>query len=88
MLHRLATRHRVVVASVRDPETARLAVLGDDATEEDVHVAAAAELALAERDRVRAVLTQLGVIVVDEPRESFASTVADVYLSLKAAGRL
>jgi hypothetical protein len=51
-------------------------------------VAAAAELALAERERVRAVLTQLGVIVVDEPRELFASRVTDAYLSLKAAGRL
>jgi len=89
MLHRLATRHRVVVASVRDPETARLAVLpSSGATADDVHVAAAAELALAERERVRAVLAQLGVIVVDETRELFASKVADVYLALKAAGRL
>ena len=30
----------------------------------------------------------LGVIVVDEPRELFASRVADAYLALKAAGRL
>jgi hypothetical protein len=89
MLSRLATRHRVVVASVRDPETARLAVLpSTGATADDVHVAAAAELALAERERVRAVLTQLGVIVVDEPRDLFASRVTDAYLTLKAAGRL
>jgi uncharacterized protein (DUF58 family) len=89
MLSRLTTRHRVVVASVRDPETARLAVLpATGATADDVHVAAAAELALAERERVRAVLTQLGVIVVDEPRDLFASRVTDAYLSLKAAGRL
>jgi uncharacterized protein (DUF58 family) len=89
MLHRLVTRHRVVVASVRDPETARLAVLpATGATADDVHVAAAAELALAERERVRAVLTQLGAIVVDETREQFAAKVADVYLMLKAAGRL
>jgi uncharacterized protein (DUF58 family) len=89
MMSRLTTRHRVVVAGVRDPETARLAVLPDSgATAEDVHVAAAAELALAERDRVGAVLTQLGAIVVDEPRATFAGRVADVYLQLKAAGRL
>lgn len=89
MLSRLTTRHRVVVAGVRDPETARLAVLPPaGATADDVHVAAAAELALAERDRVKAVLAQLGVVVVDEPREMFASKLADVYLSLKAAGRL
>jgi uncharacterized protein (DUF58 family) len=89
MLTRLTTRHRVVVASVRDPETARLAVLPPaGATAEDVHLAAAAELALAERDRVKAVLSRLGAIVVDETRETFASRVADVYLELKAAGRL
>jgi uncharacterized protein (DUF58 family) len=89
MLSRISTRHRVVVASVRDPETARLAVLPEaGATAEDVHLAAAAELALAERDRVQAVLRQQGVIVVDQTRESFASRVADVYLELKAAGRL
>ncbi|OJF12415.1 DUF58 domain-containing protein [Couchioplanes caeruleus] len=89
LLSRLTTRHRVVLASVRDPETAELARLpASGATAEDVHLAAAAELALAERDRVRALLTQQGVIVVDEPRESFASKVCDVYLMLKAAGRL
>jgi uncharacterized protein (DUF58 family) len=89
MLARLTTRHRVVLASVRDPETARLAELPEHgATADDVHLAAAAELALAERGRVRALLEQQGVIVVDEPRENFASQVSDVYLRLKAAGRL
>jgi hypothetical protein len=79
----------VVVAGVRDPEIARLAVLPETgATADDVHFAAAAELALGERDRVRAVLTQQGAIVVDETRESFASKVADAYLMLKANGRL
>jgi hypothetical protein len=33
-------------------------------------------------------LRRYGVTVVDEPAEVFASKVADVYLSLKAAGRL
>jgi uncharacterized protein (DUF58 family) len=89
MLTRLTTRHRVVLASVRDPETARLAELPErGASAADVHVAAAAELALAERGRVRALLEQQGVLVVDEPRDSFASKVCDVYLMLKAAGRL
>jgi hypothetical protein len=88
-MSRLATRHRVVVASVRDPETARLAQLPETGvTADDVHVAAAAELALDERERVRAVLSRLGVIVVDETRDLFASKVADVYLALKTAGRL
>ncbi|WP_305789416.1 DUF58 domain-containing protein [Symbioplanes lichenis] len=88
MLPRLVTRHRVVLASVRDPETEQLASLPSGATADDVHLAAAAELALAERGRVKALLEQQGVIVVDEPRESFASKVSDAYLTLKAAGRL
>jgi uncharacterized protein (DUF58 family) len=89
VLPRLTTRHRVIVASVRDPETARLATLpAAAATADDVHVAAAAHLALGERERVRAVLTQQGVTVVDEDRGTFASAVADVYLAMKAAGRL
>jgi uncharacterized protein (DUF58 family) len=89
VLSRLSTRHRVVLASVRDPETAQLAHLpARGATAADVHVAAAAELALAERGRVRALLEQQGVIVVDELRDAFASKVADVCLMLKAAGRL
>ncbi|MEV4637511.1 DUF58 domain-containing protein [Actinoplanes sp. NPDC049548] len=89
VLSRLTTKHRVVLAAVRDPETARLAELpSTGATAEDVHLAAAAELALGERDRVRALLTQQGVIVVDELRETFASKVSDAYLMLKAAGRL
>ncbi|GLY97727.1 DUF58 domain-containing protein [Actinoplanes sp. NBRC 103695] len=89
VMSKLATRHRVVVASVRDPETARLARLPEsNVTADDVHVAAAAELSLDERDRVRAVLTQLGVTVIDETRDHFASKVADMYLALKAAGRL
>ncbi|MFI5491789.1 DUF58 domain-containing protein [Actinoplanes sp. NPDC051859] len=89
VLSRLTTRHRVLLASVRDPETALLARLPESgATADDVHLAAAAELALAERTRVRALLQQQGVIVVDEPRETFASKVSDAYLMLKAAGRL
>jgi uncharacterized protein (DUF58 family) len=89
MLPRLVTKHRVVLASVRDPETAGLAELADGkATADDVHLAAAAELALAERGRVKALLEQQGVIVVDETREAFASKVSDTYLRLKAAGRL
>ena len=89
MLSRLTTRHRVMLASVRDPETARLAQLPPEgATAADVQVAAAAELALAERGRVRALLEQQGVLVVDELRDTFASKVADAYLMLKAAGRL
>jgi uncharacterized protein (DUF58 family) len=54
----------------------------------DVYTAAAAHRALAERDRVRAVLTRHGVDVVDAPVDLFASRVADTYLALKSTGRL
>jgi uncharacterized protein (DUF58 family) len=54
----------------------------------DVYTAAAAQRALAERDRVRAALTRHGVEVVDAPIELFASRVADAYLAMKATGRL
>jgi hypothetical protein len=53
-----------------------------------IHTAAAAERGLAELRRVRAALTRYGVVVIDEPAETFASEVTDRYLDLKAAGRL
>lgn len=82
----LTTRHTVVIASVGDPRVAELATRRGDT--EAVYEAAAAERALAERRRVTAHLRRRGVTVVDEPADLFASRVADVYLSLKAAGRL
>jgi uncharacterized protein (DUF58 family) len=89
LLTGLTTRHRVVVASVRDPQIAALATLPPaGTTREQAHLAAAAERTLGERERIGAVLSRLGAIVVDETRETFASKVADVYLTLKATGRL
>jgi uncharacterized protein (DUF58 family) len=89
VLPMLTARHRVVVAGVRDPAMAELVTLpATGTTAGDVHAAAAAQRVLAERGRVRAALTQYGVTVIDEGRETFASRVADVYLTLKAAGRL
>jgi len=86
VLPQLLARHRVVVASVRDPTLDTLAAgrgsLGA------VYTAAAAEQALAARDRVGAALTRYGVQVVEAPPELFASAVTDTYLDLKAAGRL
>ncbi|WIM93223.1 DUF58 domain-containing protein [Actinoplanes oblitus] len=88
VLPRLAARHKVIVAGVRDPAVARLALLGETVTATDVHTAAAAERVLHERDRVRDVLARSGATVVDADADSFASQVADVYLLLKASGRL
>jgi uncharacterized protein (DUF58 family) len=86
VLPRLVARHRVVLAAVHDPALEALAAARGDA--QTLHTAAAAERGLAELHRVRAALSRYGVHVVDAPAETFASTVADTYLDLKAAGKL
>lgn len=90
VLPRLAARHKVVVASVHDPQLAALAARPGypEATPSDVYQAASAHRTLAERDRVRAVLLRNGVEVIDAPTDVFASQVADAYLAMKASGRL
>ncbi|WP_436533999.1 DUF58 domain-containing protein [Actinoplanes sp. HUAS TT8] len=88
VLPRLAARHKVIVAGVRDPAVARMAELPEKLSAADVHTAAAAERVLFERDRVRDVLDRSGATVVDADADTFASKVADVYLLLKATGRL
>lgn len=82
----LAARHQLVVASVGDPWIVQLAAARADASE--VYTAAAAELALAQRQAVTEQLVRLGAHVVDAPSTIFGSRVADAYLDLKAAGRL
>jgi uncharacterized protein (DUF58 family) len=86
VLPQLLSRHRVIVASVRDPTLDSLAAGRD--TVPAVYTAAAAEKAIATRGRVRTALSRYGVHVVEAPPETFASAVADAYLDLKAAGRL
>ncbi|MEV6305389.1 DUF58 domain-containing protein [Actinoplanes sp. NPDC051861] len=88
LLPSLAARHRVLVAGVRDPALSELSRIPWAATASDVHTAAAAQRALLERDRVHEVLARFGATVVDADARSFASRVADVYLLLKATGRL
>jgi uncharacterized protein (DUF58 family) len=88
VLPRLASRHKVVVATVQDTALADLADLPPAAGVADVYRAAAAHRALADRDRVRAALVRYGVEVVDAPVDLFASRVADTYLAMKATGRL
>ncbi|MBG0566002.1 DUF58 domain-containing protein [Actinoplanes aureus] len=87
LLPRLTARHKVLVAGVRDPAVSRLAQL-PAASAADVHTSAAAQRVLTERDRVRDVLARFGATVVDADTGDFASRVADVYLLLKATGRL
>lgn len=89
VLPQLAARHRVVVAAVHDPALPKMTTLpANEVTAGDVYAAAAAHRALAERDRVRSALRRFGVEVVDAPVEQFASKVADLYLAMKATGRL
>jgi uncharacterized protein (DUF58 family) len=86
VLPTLTRRHQVLVASVADPEVARMARRRGDADE--VYAAAAAERAGLERERVTRLLGRLGVEVVDAPPERLAPDLADRYLALKLAGRL
>jgi uncharacterized protein (DUF58 family) len=86
VLPQLLSRHRVMVASVRDP--ALDAMAAGRGSLPAIYTAAAAERTLAERQRVRSALTRYGVHVVEAPAARFAAAVADAYLDLKAAGRL
>jgi uncharacterized protein (DUF58 family) len=82
----LVSRYRLVVAATADPRLAELASSRNDAT--GVYQAAAAERARAERARVAALLTRVGVDVIDAPPDRLPPALADFYLTLKAAGRL
>jgi uncharacterized protein (DUF58 family) len=86
VLPALGARHRVVLASVRDPELARLAARRD--TVGEVYDAAAAEQAVARRRRTAELLGALGVEVVDVDAGHLAPALADHYLALKARGLL
>lgn len=82
----LAQHHRVVVASVADPELGRM--VARRATIDDVYGAAAAEQALARRRRTASVLGALGVDVLDTDAAQLPPALADRYLALKARGLL
>ncbi len=82
----LTARHRVVLASVRDPELDRLARDRDDARA--TYDAAAAEQAAGQRDATARLLSTLGVSVLDADAEDLPVRLADHYLSLKARGLL
>jgi uncharacterized protein (DUF58 family) len=82
----LAARNEVLVAAVADPELAGLAEGRADAP--SVYNAAAAQHALAGRQRVSALLQRQGAQVIDAPPSRLPASLADAYLALKAAGRL
>lgn len=83
---RLARQHVVVVAAVRDPLLGLMLQERDTAT--GVFRAAAAERALLEREAVSAQLKHHGVEVVDAEPHQLPPRLADMYIRLKAAGRL
>jgi uncharacterized protein (DUF58 family) len=82
----LVAHHRVVLASVRDPELGRMA--GTREGLDDVYAAAAAEQTLTRRRATADLLETLGVHVLDVPADELPPALADHYLSLKAQGLL
>ncbi len=82
----LVARNLIMIAAVAEPRLAELAAARGDA--ERVYGAAAAETALAQRERITALLRRQGVQVVDAPPDRLPAALADAYLELKAAGRL
>lgn len=92
VLPTLTRHHRVVLASVRDPELTRLAEApgaeGRGVTADTVYDAAAAEQELHHRTWLRGVLGRMGVDVVDADSASLPPALADHYLMLKAQGLL
>ncbi|WP_030471653.1 DUF58 domain-containing protein [Lentzea aerocolonigenes] len=86
LLPSLASRHRLLIASVSDPAVHAMAAGRGDL--ESVYAAAAAERTLAERRRLTALLARHGVDVVDALPDDLPRALADRYLALKAAGKL
>jgi len=86
LVAQLARKHVVVVASVRDPalDTARL----ERTTTTLAYRAAAAEHALNRRAAITALIKELGAEVVDARPHELPPELADMYIRLKAAGRL
>jgi uncharacterized protein (DUF58 family) len=86
VLASLTQRHRVVLASVKDPALEQLAT--GRATVDEVYGAAAAEQVLLRRRHTARLLGTLGVDVVDADAERLPPALADHYLQLKANGLL
>jgi len=83
----LVRHHVVLIAAVRDPDVVRWATQPPEESA-DAYRAAAATMALAERDRAIARLRGMGAIVLDAPPGQLAPRLADTYLNLKARGGL
>ncbi|EAP97423.1 hypothetical protein JNB_18173 [Janibacter sp. HTCC2649] len=86
VLPALASRHRVVIASVSDPAVEALRLGRGTATE--VYAAAAAERTVGLRARTAGAFQSLGVEVLDQPPERLPLALVDHYLALKRQGLL
>ncbi|GAA4395094.1 DUF58 domain-containing protein [Brevibacterium sp. NPDC049920] len=82
----LRARHSVAIASVADPELESMAARVH--TPALAYRAAAAERELLEVRSVIGSLRESGIHSVHEPPEDLAPALADLYISLKATGRL
>ncbi len=82
----LTAHHRVVIASVADPELDRMRRARSSVAE--VHDAAAAERTTRLRGRTSDALGRLGVTVLDASPDDLPVKLADHYLALKAQGLL
>ncbi|GAA1820757.1 DUF58 domain-containing protein [Nesterenkonia flava] len=86
VLPALTAKHRVLIASVQDPELTRRITARQ--TVADVYSAAAAERSLIESEALIAELSALQVDVVEETPENLPPALADAYIRLKASGKL
>ncbi|KNX37836.1 DUF58 domain-containing protein [Luteipulveratus halotolerans] len=86
VLPSLVQHHRVVVASVADPSVDAMAARRADAAQ--AYDAAAAERAIALKERTSEALSRLGVTVIDADPEQLPVRLADHYLLLKSQGLL
>ena len=86
VIDQLSGTHQVVVASVADEEVAGLRAGRESVS--DLYDAAAASRGDLERAAIAAVLRQRGAEVVEALPDDLAPHLADVYLALKAAGKL
>jgi uncharacterized protein (DUF58 family) len=82
----LTSRHHVVLASVSDPRLAELAA--NRGGVDEIYAAASAARAQQDRAAMVALLSRVGVEVVDAPPDRLPPALADRYLAMKAQGRL
>jgi uncharacterized protein (DUF58 family) len=82
----LVSRNVIMIASVSDPRLTEMAGSRGDAAR--MYDAAAAQGALAQRERISALVRRQGASVVDAPPDRLPAALADAYLGLKASGRL